>query len=111
MGVKRPAEDDGEEGTSKAKVANLKKLEEEAKQHERDNPQQGTSRQMQGKGRTIVVYRVGRAPIVKFCRQFLICSSGRWADTCCQLVSGTSEVKQNKTWSLRGRPHSVYLFD
>ena len=49
MGVKRPAEDDeGDEGTSKAKVANLKKLEEEAKQHERDNPQQGTSRQMQG---------------------------------------------------------------
>ena len=77
--MKRPAEDDGEEGTSKAKVANLKKLEEEAKQHERDNPQQGTSRQMQGKGRTIV-YRVGRAPIVKFCRQFLICSSGRWAN-------------------------------
>ena len=49
MGVKRPAEDDSEEGTSKAKVANLKKLEEEAKQHEKDNPQQGTSRQMQGK--------------------------------------------------------------
>ena len=48
MGVKRPAEDDSEEGNSKAKVANLKKLEEEAKQHERDNPQQGTSRQMQG---------------------------------------------------------------
>ena len=48
MGVKRPAEDDSEEGTSKAKVANLKKLEEEAKQHEKDNPQQGTSRQMQG---------------------------------------------------------------
>ena len=52
MGVKRPADaddDSGEGSSSKAKVANLKKLEEEAKQHERDNPQQGTSRQMQGK--------------------------------------------------------------
>jgi hypothetical protein len=58
MGLKRPAEDgarggpdDLGEGTSSAKVANLRKLEEETKKHEKENPKPGTSRQMQGQSK------------------------------------------------------------
>ena len=54
-------------------------------------------------------FQCGIQSVMIFCKAFLECSTGRWADTSVivqpQLVTGTSERKQNKT--SQRMPHSV----